>query len=784
MKKASARWKKLLGLSLLVLSLALSGCEGDDGAQGPPGPPGLPGAAQPPATSVANESCPACHASDRLVDVAVMHSIAPASVLQTNITSVTFLLNGAPVTTINPATLLSTDIVQPVVNFTATLDGVPMVLNAPLVEGAPPRLSGNNVSAGLAKLIPAAVAGDSDAWQSYFNSTRNAGAVEEGQPEPAFASTVMADRERNGTLEQATDAGDNPIPGQFNFIFTNVNNIIAVAGQPTPPLTVTFEPTLTHRVALQFSSLPDFANPALDFRPDGGTPLATREIVVITSCNQCHDELRIHGSRVETAYCVVCHNSGDTTTNPAAAHYNLNPQSGNTIDFKVMIHKIHRSNDLPSVLAGTPYFFGNDDFSEIGYPQDIRHCDKCHDTGKGAEGGNWRTVPTMATCTSCHDDISFVDPPPAGQVLHTGGVQLDNAGCTLCHTPTAPGLSPIADRHAIFAETAAADFQFNIDTTRTAFDAGSRTLSIVFSVTNPNAGGAPYNILADAPFTQGSSSTLSILVGFPTNEYANTGSGSTPAQPMRINTLSAANTTANGDGTFTVTASIPAGIDSVTVAIEGHPAVTNPRTNAVERIPVTNVFANVNTGAVAVPRRQVVDLAKCNVCHANLSLHGNNRQGAIEVCIICHNPNATDINRRPAPETTLDLKKEESIDFKRMIHAIHGAAKRLDGIVVYGFGGTPHDFGVDSNTGDAVHYPAILNNCEKCHRPGTFVPPLDDEVLATTVDTGADLADPADDFNITRTAAVCSSCHDQATMIGHMELQGANFSIQQENIIQ
>ena len=44
------------------------------------------------------------------------------------------------------------------------------------------------------------------------------------------------------------------------------------------------------------------------------------------------------GARVEVQYCVMCHNPGTT-----------DPYSGNALDFKVMIHKIHTGNTLPSI---------------------------------------------------------------------------------------------------------------------------------------------------------------------------------------------------------------------------------------------------------------------------------------------------------------------------------------------------------------------------------------------------------------------------------------------------
>ena len=50
---------------------------------------------------------------------------------------------------------------------------------------------------------------------------------------------------------------------------------------------------------------------------------------------------------------------------------------------KVMVHKIHRGENLPSVKAGTPYkIIGHNqsvaDYSEVAYPQQINRCTTCH----------------------------------------------------------------------------------------------------------------------------------------------------------------------------------------------------------------------------------------------------------------------------------------------------------------------------------------------------------------------------------------------------------------------
>ena len=537
-------------------------------------------------------------------------------------------------------------------------------------------------------------------------------------------------------------------------------------------------------------------NAFLDFVPATGlAPTFTRNIAVNVSCNECHIRLGLHGGgRSNVEYCVTCHNPGTSDAN-----------SGNTVDFKVMIHKIHYAANLPSIKQlGWEYAiwgFGNTklDFSTVVFPQDVRfpgleasNCTKCHAKGDASDSENYLKVPTQQACTSCHDLTSFTNPPPAGFTLHSGGAQADkdNSNCAGCHPPSG-GTAGISDSHRIPALIAAQKFKYNIvsvtDQNGAAQVDPGDFVKVTFSVTDPTSANAPYKILTDPQFRSaaGGASRLAILIGWDTTDYTNTGSRSVPAQPISINPLSIGPTPAtdNGNGTFTVTSTvaIPANATgSGVVALEGHPAVETTAGSGVYnlRVPVKNVFQNFTiTGSSTVARRTLVNIANCNRCHGSLSLHGNNRTDEIQVCVICHNANATDINQRPGggvPGT--DGKLEEAIDFKYMIHAIHAGSIeeegfRENGIVVYGFGKSINDF-------SDVRLPSGLENlrdCTGCHTGSTFAVPLNASALPTTNSTGAKLDDPDDDLNITPTTSVCSSCHDSVEAKTHMTEQGGKF---------
>lgn len=524
------------------------------------------------------------------------------------------------------------------------------------------------------------------------------------------------------------------------------------------------------RVAIQLSAsdLPA-ENAWCDFDADPVSPddcrsgsVRTRDIVQTRDCNICHGptsetRLSFHGGgRTDVEYCVSCHNP-----------------SGNT-DMTLLIHKVH---------AGAALTNGFGDYSEVRFTKDLDDCSVCH-TGGGLDEDNWKTSPNKIACGSCHDDVDFA----TGLNHGSGGVQQSNQFCAGCHPPDGPisGIQlPVATVHlgsARFAEAATyrgTGSGFDIESL--SHDAGRNEIAVVYSV---GKSGSRMNLETAPEWTPGGS--LSLQLAWDTREYANAGSGATPAQPVRVNALDVGGAIrALGQNRYEASLTPPdSASDTVTVHLEGRPVADLAGDGQLDdRIPVASVFANVNIEGgrtTALPRRQIVDSNSCSVCHdsagAGLSIHGTNRVGEMAVCGVCHNPDATDLNRRPSdPASTPDGKSEESIDFKRMIHQIHAGRDLEAGLVVYGFGGTPHDYGHVSFLGN-------LANCETCHLAGSYSTEAARATAASTTETGADVAASADDLNISPTAAVCASCHDDAPATEHMLEHGASFRVFDANI--
>jgi len=708
---------------LIAGALGLAGCEGDSlksggaGPEGPEGPPGVPGGG-----------------------------------------SIVIGASQAIVATINGVTVPE--------------DGKPVV-QLFLVDEQGRKLRGlpaDNIRFVLARLEPA-INGKSSTWRAV---TRRTEAFPD-TPAPTPADRVTGTGPRNQAYTEAATAGtwvDNQ-DGTYQYTFSR-----SLVGDAEIP----FDASLTHRVGLEIRTSPNLSprnipanNAVFTFSPATGSLVAEsgREIVDNDTCNACHDNLTFHGdARFDLQYCAMCHEA-----------YSFDAQSGNTIDLKVMIHKIHAGANLPSVQAGGFYGifgYGNTftEYSEVHFTQDLRNCETCHqesDTDT-PQASNWRITVNRESCGACHDNVNF------DTGANHAGVAATDDQCSSCHGPNSSisngNLRPQVVHRDPIAE---AGTRFKYEVLEVVNSAPGQTPTVTIRVVDPTNGDAPYDIAANpGPFQGDPGASLAVDIAWSTRpDFTNTGSGSatattgTPAQPIRIDFKATAvpNPAFPGGFMATATRAIPAdATGSGSALIEGRPTVDVDGNGTRDRIPVDSAGKAFSiTDAAPVPYRQVVDITKCNDCHKQLTLHGESRTGNAELCATCHNPNATDINRRVAGsscEAVTGTLDDQSIDFKFMVHAIHAGA--IANYKVCGYNNTGYDF-------SEVTYPGKLNNCEGCHLPDTYYPPDAATALATTFDAAPDRATPLGDRAVSPASVVCSTCHTSGSSRVHMELNGGSF---------
>ncbi len=169
-------------------------------------------------------------------------------------------------------------------------------------------------------------------------------------------------------------------------------------------------------------------NVQMAFSVDGSAVAPRRTVVSMAKCNSCHANLAFHGGgRNIIEACVMCHNPTATAGS-----------SGVSIDLGVMVHKIHRGAALERGFA-----IGTHNYSEIGFPGDLRNCSACHVNGseqlpltKGqlAVKHPADLIPnpgrTTAICTSCHDSKAVA----AHAATNTDDTL--GEGCNACHSST------------------------------------------------------------------------------------------------------------------------------------------------------------------------------------------------------------------------------------------------------------------------------------------------------------------------------------------------------------
>ncbi len=755
---------------------------------------------------------------------------------------------GVPVVTVNS---------PPQVRFTVFSDGA-------VKTG----LTNTNVRFAIAKLVPG-TNGDPDQWLSYVYRTESTATAPNNVGPggtPALASAKQATTDPNSAAQLVYNAD-----GYYTYTFsTDIKD-------PTKTNGVVFEPDRTHRIAIQLSyknaaGETVLVNPYVDFTIDANgnsvlvtDPSKTRKMTDVSSCNSCHEKLALHGGgRVDTQYCVMCHNPGTTDAN-----------SGNVLTMSTMAHKIHSGKLLKAKLdagqGGEDYAiwgFGaaKVDFAEVGFPQDLRNCTKCHSASNPntPQGDNWKTKPSKEACLTCHANKPGSDWEASHKVFArdpavtpgaTGteeALSLTNAQCVACHKV---GSNIAPERvHWNQNEENAAKYKMNIESAT--FDATARKVTVKYYLSDPTNNNAAYNLV-----TSDCASTTVPTCGNTTKfgnlrfylAYQNLVGQSTTVTEFTAST-NGTNTATNGyaykgvnDGSNHYTLDIVLPADTATAVAAGTARVvsigqvkeaklqakwaTDPRPEAIPaalvNVVAQNAWTEVALGGTLSPRRTIVSNEKCNACHGALgttsgantlseAFHGGARN-TVEACVVCH-----DVNRMSSTVMTDGQALNESYQFKRMIHGIHGNSKRtypfthgnpvqgafdkagnlaLGGIFLAdytirnfapvvlpagtavaagstfetiesminsaaataGYTGSPQ---VIENYAAEVAWPGVGINCNACHVDNSYK--VDNGPLGSVVAKPAGVTDPKGWRVISPKAATCTACHNSPTAIAHV----------------
>lgn len=695
---------------MAITAIGAAGCTGDQGPQGDDGPPGPVG--------------------------------PPGGGGGTGPTGPTGIEQGANVSLGN-GTALTPEQIKAIGTLVATIDSVSVTtataVRNPVVEftlktpygGAVTDLAPSILNVAIAKLMPAS--GNQPAqWQSYLNRNQNATAG----PKP-IAKAIQATTEggANGVLVALAT------PGKYRYTFKA--DLAAV----TTPLAVSYEPSLTHRVGFEIRMANDEEalapdNPVMDFVPDGSAGSGNKLVADTANCADCHVRFDLHGGPRRTVeYCVMCHNPGT-----------VDPDSGESVDMAYMAHSIHlgESRTTPYVVYG---FGGAVPFDEVTYPQSPLFCETCHtNSAASPDGDNWKTQAGSSQCAGCHTaglgkTYDYATGLYTNNYSHASFAFTANDGeCLDCHTAAGVGGDTLAnhDKGARLSKELGAQFKYTVVSV-TNVGIG-KTPVIKFRV--DHADGTPYTIATDPQF-QGASASLNLYFAFGNGDITNAdaATGKTPAgnrgtpYRMRIADLKA-NAVLGGDGVYTTDlkpGSVPVVLtvdpSTAMAMVDGHPVV-----GGVQARPGMAV------GYYGTPRERLVTQAKCEKCHEQLSLHGGNRSGDPQGCVVCHNSGAG---------WSDDADIAGPIAMGAFIHNVH--LGKVPGV-------------------GAITYPQSLGNCESCHIAGTYNAARSGAVAIST-GPGADQTIYTDDTWDSASGGTCGTCHDSANAKAHMTQNGGSFGV-------
>jgi OmcA/MtrC family decaheme c-type cytochrome len=506
------------------------------------------------------------------------------------------------------------------------------------------------------------------------------------------------------TVQQPT--GEASTMGVFTLVSPGVYDYRFNAALPAD-----FEASASHVIAVYatrtVAGVRYVGNAEQFFVPNApaATP-AMRNIVRTETCNGCHNPLAAHGgSRQDVQLCLTCHTQGT-----------LDPESGNSTDFNVMIHKIHMGSRLRS---GSYKIIGNSqsvhDWSHGNFPRPIENCQTCH---TAMDSDRWVTNGSRAACASCHDAI---DKSPGQPGAHPFELQpTATCGNANCHAPGGSAPDAIeAHRMASTIETARV-FDVSIVGVTVA-TADAPPVVTIRASTGTRATGAITPVAAASAF-----SLLDVIINGPNSGFLL--DGNTVLRVPKAQLVELAPAAVAGDFTFKLPKTLRQLVgtlgdpdsDSYTLSLRAQYDPTPGALPDNDRVDQRqNPSAAFGAAEQVVARAPIALTEKCNSCHGELSAHaGANHAKNVEQCVMCH---TATLDTRARQGANKQAGPTASLRLSTLVHRIHGGAIADAPYKVFGFASMA-PFPVLDLSDRA--FPGDARDCLSCHAPGKYLLPL------------------------------------------------------------
>ena len=191
----------------------------------------------------------------------------------------------------------------------------------------------------------------------------------------------------------------------------------------------------------------------VDFLVGAATTITPVAIISSSAtCEKCHVDVLAHGGgRRGVDTCLLCHGSAGTEDRPRYVAASAPATPGAVVEFRSMLHKIHRGADPTLTNVAVPFSvvgfgagaypnnfsvltFDEDEFPAM--PSGVKDCAACHGTSTAWQSPADRSHPTAAVapaqswgvaCSGCHDTSAAL----AHFDIMTSG--LGGESCSVCH---------------------------------------------------------------------------------------------------------------------------------------------------------------------------------------------------------------------------------------------------------------------------------------------------------------------------------------------------------------